>query len=90
MTPPKRLRYANARDGGDCFVYGGYYVSAQDYDALAAQLAESKRDAERYRWLRDKATTSDWKQLSELTPDRTEEEIDDALSQSKSPTEKQE
>jgi hypothetical protein len=29
-------------------------VAASDYDALAAELAECRADAERYRWLRDR------------------------------------
>ena len=30
------------------------FVASEDYDALAAELAQVKQDAERYRWARDK------------------------------------
>ena len=46
---------------------------------LEARLAEAERDAARYRWLRNTATTSDWCDLGGLTAERTDEEIDKAL-----------
>jgi hypothetical protein len=46
---------------------------------LQARLAEAERDAARYRWLRNTATTSDWCDLGGLTAERTDEEIDKAL-----------
>ena len=50
-----------------------------EIDRLRARLAEAERDAARYRWLRNTATTSDWCDLGGLTAERTDEEIDKAL-----------
>lgn len=56
--------------------------SDRDNVSLRARLAEAERDAARYRWLRNTATTSDWCNLGGLTAERTEEEIDRAIADS--------
>ncbi len=53
--------------------------SMRGIEQLEARLAEAERDAARYRWLRNTATTSDWCDLGGLTAERTDEEIDKAL-----------
>jgi hypothetical protein len=50
---------------------------------LAAALAKvegAERDAGRYRWLQDKATSEDWRELAGLTAEATERWIDGTLS----------
>ena len=54
--------------------------AADEIDRLRAELAEARRDAERYRWLRNVASGSDWLQMAEMTPEATESWIDAALS----------
>lgn len=49
------------------------------YDAQNAVIAELRKDAERYRWLRDKAHTADWEFIGGQTPDAGEAEIDSAM-----------
>jgi multidrug resistance efflux pump len=51
---------------------------ARTIEQQSARLQELEKDAERYRWLRNTATTSDWQELGGLTAERTEEEIDAA------------
>ncbi|MCI1022597.1 hypothetical protein HWD96_10160 [Pseudomonas putida] len=44
-----------------------------------------RQDAERYRWLRDKAHTSDWEFIGGQTPDGGEAEIDAAMAKESKP-----
>lgn len=49
------------------------------YEAQNEVIAELRKDAERYRWLRDKAHTADWEFIGGQTPDAGEAEIDSAM-----------
>lgn len=56
-----------------------------DYDldawlAFVEEAPQLRLDAERYRWLRDKAHTADWEFIGGQTPDAGEAEIDAAMS----------
>jgi hypothetical protein len=55
MTPPVKRIKITWRDGAyyvsEPAWDGGEVVPASDYDALAAQMAGLRADAERYRWL---------------------------------------
>lgn len=48
-------------------------------DQLRAENEALHKDAERYRWLRDKAHTADWEFIGGQTPDAGEAEIDAAM-----------
>jgi len=48
-------------------------------DQLKAESEALRKDAERYRWLRDKAHTADWEFIGGQTPDAGEAEIDAAM-----------
>ncbi|UMY63898.1 hypothetical protein [Pseudomonas sp. LS.1a] len=55
-----------------------------DYDldawlAFVEEAPQLRLDAERYRWLRDKAHTADWEFIGGQTPDAGEAEIDAAM-----------
>ena len=58
----------------------GPYVLASDYDALAAERDALRRDAERYRWLRDSAGNDIMEKLmAECSPPRWDELVDAAI-----------
>lgn len=48
-------------------------------EQLKAENEDLRKDAERYRWLRDKAHTADWEFIGGQTPDAGEAEIDAAM-----------
>ncbi len=55
-------------------------VLASDYDALAAERDALRRDAERYRWLRDSAGNDIMEKLmAECSPPRWDELVDAAI-----------
>ena len=55
-------------------------VTASDYDALAAERDALRRDAERYRWLRDSAGNDIMEKLmAECSPPRWDELVDAAI-----------
>lgn len=55
-------------------------VSASDYDALAAERDALRKDAERYRWLRDSAGNDIMEKLmAECSPPRWDELVDAAI-----------
>lgn len=51
----------------------------QERDQLKAENEALRKDAERCRWLRDKAHTADWEFIGGQTPDAGEAEIDAAM-----------
>ena len=58
----------------------GLYVTSADYDALAAERDALRRDAERYRWLRDSAGNDIMEKLmAECSPPRWDELVDAAI-----------
>lgn len=59
-----------------------YDEHCRDYDAYDARLAEAERDAKRYRWLRNNATTGDWCDLGGLPAAMMEAEVDKAIAAS--------
>lgn len=68
-------------EGGNRISYdphGPEVVMAEAYDQLKAENEALRKDAERYRWLRDKAHTADWEFIGGQTPDAGEAEIDAA------------
>jgi hypothetical protein len=66
-----------------------YSVPVADHAAAAARIAElehqleqARKDAERYRWLRDKAREVDWAQIGSMPADKPaaiDAEIDSAI-----------
>ena len=55
-------------------------VLASDYDALAAERDALRKDAERYRWLRDSAGNDIMEKLmAECSPPRWDELVDAAI-----------
>ena len=55
-------------------------VFAEDYDALAAERDALRKDAERYRWLRDSAGNDIMEKLmAECSPPRWDELVDAAI-----------
>jgi hypothetical protein len=55
-------------------------VRASDYDALAAERDALRKDAERYRWLRDSAGNDIMEKLmAECSPPRWDELVDAAI-----------
>lgn len=52
LTPNKIANLIMAEDAW----HDSEYVSAEDYDALRAEVERLRADAERYRWLRDRYT----------------------------------
>lgn len=59
---------------------GNVYVLASDYDVLAAERDALRKDAERYRWLRDSAGNDIMEKLmAECSPPRWDELVDAAI-----------
>lgn len=50
-----------------------------ELERLRAEVAALRKDAERYRWLRDIATDSDWEFISDQVADNTDAAIDVAM-----------
>jgi hypothetical protein len=49
-------------------------------DALEQEVAELRKDAERYRWLRDVASGGDWEHIGQTTdPTNTDARIDECM-----------
>jgi hypothetical protein len=57
---------------------GDYDTLADERDSLSTALAAAQKDAERYRWLRDKASEGTWRELAEVTAAGTDRAIDAA------------
>jgi hypothetical protein len=64
-----RQAISRMREGGD----------AEGAACAERELAEARRDAERYRWLRDKATTGDWQEIGGVTAETMEQAVDAAI-----------
>jgi hypothetical protein len=52
----------------------------EERDRLKAENEELRKDAERYRWLRDRADTADWECLSHQLTREIDRRIDSAIS----------
>lgn len=77
-------RYDFDYDGGDTLGvhqrHDGDYVEFDDYDALRAERDALRKDAERYRWLRDSAGNDIMEKLmAECSPPRWDELVDAAI-----------
>lgn len=58
-------------------------LPVKDVLGLLAEIEVLRKDAERYRWLKDKAHTADWEFIGGQTPDAGEAEIDACMAKEK-------
>lgn len=84
VTDVLRLAAKSAAPYSTAMIGASHLSEAADtIDTLRAQLAETQRDAERYRWMRDKETSEGWDIIGRSgTPDAIDASIDAAKGES--------